>query len=149
MRYLKIIFLLVLLCIFSCDKDTTPTLVIPLCSYEYQAFDSTGTSIVAGRIKFDIIENLSPEDFANNIKIFGDWHFNKIGDPRNIGNQIGSGKLNGLIDDDTIWINLNPNISDDNVTLVGKMDGNRIEGVWGYSTFAGLINSGLFRAEKR
>ena len=149
MRHIKFILPIFLLCYVSCKKDTSPISATPPNAYEYQAFDTTGTLVVNGWFKFKVIETDPSDDEVNYLSIEGEWHLNKIGDPENIGKQVGDGILNGTIENDKIWVNLNPNIADDNVILHGNIDGKKIEGHWYYSIFVGAINGGPFKAEKK
>jgi len=149
MNHLKILFSILLLCLVSCTKDTSPTSSIPKDAFQYQAFDSTGTIVVDGWLKFKVNPSLSPAEEMSYLAISGEWHFSKIGNPVNIGHQVGDEILKGTIEDDQIWINLNPGIADDNVVLNGKINGRIIEGHWYYSIFVGAINGGSFKAEKQ
>ena len=122
---------------------------MPKDAFQYQAFDSTGTIVVDGWLIFKVNHSIPPDEEVNYLPISGEWHFSKIGNPVNIGNQTGDGNLNGTIEEDQIWINLNPGIADDNVVLNGKINGRIIKGHWYYSIFVGAINGGSFKAVKQ
>nr|MBC8323912.1 hypothetical protein [Candidatus Neomarinimicrobiota bacterium] len=107
--------------------------------YEYTAFDSEGVHIVEGT--FSIV-------FSDSISITGEWDFVAIGDPENIGPQIGEGQLIGTMEGNDFYAGLNPDMDDNNVNFVGVVDGDKISGVWIYSGYAGVLNSGPFTAEK-
>jgi hypothetical protein len=52
--------------------------------------------------------------------------------------------------DGSVWINLNPEWDDSNITLNGDFEGRRLEGEWQYVGFAGPQQaSGRFVAEKQ
>ena len=124
----------------SCNKDTSPLSSTPDGAFEYQSFDTSGTQIISGWIDIDLAD-------TNNIQ--GNWKLSKIGDPPNIGHQVGEGSLDGSIKNKNIYINLNPGIADDNVILNGILKNKTIEGHWYYSTFVGAINGGNFKAVKK
>lgn len=67
-----------------------------------------------------------------------------------IGPQLGGGQLSGSRSGDTIRLNLNPHMNDNNVTLVGKIDesGNTLRGTWEWSTFTGVSATGRFAATR-
>ena len=139
MKTLSAIFCFLVFLSISCTKDTSPLTNIPEGAYEYQSFDTSGVQIITGWIK---------TDFADSNNLTGTWDLSKIGDPPNIGHQVGEGKLNGSVDNLNFWINLNPGVADDNVILNGVIVGNAIEGNWYYSTFVGAINGGTFKGQK-
>jgi hypothetical protein len=133
---------LIFFCIFNilcswCDSNNDPD--TPEGSYTYTAYDSTGVKIVEGWMKLV---------FDDSVNVSGKWNFKKIGNPENIGPQVGSGKLVGWFDEPTISINLNPNWADNNVFFHGDYSENIIEGEWMYSGFPGVINKGMFKAVK-
>ncbi len=129
--YVIVLFLSFL--IIGCNKDEMDGL------YHYSAFDTLGVKIVEGTFSIE---------YGDSISISGDWDFEKIGNPENIGPQTGEGALIGTIEEDEFHSELNPYMADNNVSLVGIIDGNKITGDWYYSGFAGIINYGAFRAEK-
>ncbi len=66
--------------------DDINKLDIPEGAYEYSGYDSTGVKIVQGWMKVFIDDSTG---------VTGKWKFEKIGNPENIGPQIGSGYLAG------------------------------------------------------
>ena len=118
----SILCLLVFLSI-SCNKDTSPVSSVPDGAFEYQGFDSSGTQVISGWLKID---------FNDSNALRGAWNLSKIGDPPNIGHQVGEGKLEGSVEDSELWINLNPGVAD-------ELEGNKIEGKWHYSIFVGAM----------
>jgi|GEM_PF-682242 len=123
---------------FTCnDSDLDQDLDIPSGSYHYQSYNSDSIKVVDGW--FTMIE----DSVAN---ISGEWHFNKIGNPENIGTQVGDGILVGGYNGNTLWIELNPQYKDRNVQLIGiKEDGN-YSGRWIWITFSGISAEGSFTA---
>jgi hypothetical protein len=131
---------MLLLCFISCTKDTSPTSSLPQDAFQYQAFDNSGTQVISGWIQIKFIK---PNE------IVGLWNLSKIGNPVNIGHQVGEGKLEGSVENNELSINLNPDMLDDNVMLIGKLSDNRFEGKWNYFTKMGAISGGLFKAIKK
>lgn len=122
-----------------CAKDTSPLSDIPEGAFEYQGYDTSGTEIISGWLIIDLSD-------SNNLE--GNWNLTKIGNPPNIGPQVGEGNLGGSFKNNYININLNPGIADNNVILSGVTNGNTMEGLWHFSTFVGSINGGAFKATR-
>ncbi len=87
-------------------------------------------------------------EYGASVSISGEWNFSAIGNPVNIGPQTGEGEYIGTIENNKLRINLNPEWDDNNVNLVGIIDGNTISGDWIYSGFPGALNYGTFTAKK-
>ena len=132
-KSIYVIILFLSFCIIGCNKDETVGL------YHYSSFDSLGVKIVEGTFSIE---------YGDSISISGEWDFEEIGNPQNIGPQTGEGQLIGTIEENGFHVELNPDMIDNNVSLVGVIDGNKIEGDWIYSGFPGIINYGTFIAEK-
>ena len=108
--------------------------------YSYVSFDKNGNVIVEGWLTIN---------FKDSTNFSGKWDFKKVGDPEDIGPQVGSGDhMGGLIGNDSLWIELNPQFRDNNLLLIGKFKDNKIEGTWQWISFIGPTNEGEFRAEK-
>jgi hypothetical protein len=119
----------------TCSNDFFPER-----GFQYTAYDSAGVKIVKGW--FTLIRQ-------DSTTFKGTWNFRKIGEPQDIGPQVGEGMLTGHVHDgDRIIIELNPEMVDNNVTLDGSYSRNDIVGTWSWSTIAGLTNQGTFRAIK-
>lgn len=129
MRFITV--LVMLLIVTSCDESDK--------LYEYSGFDSTGAKIVTGWLLFERWDSTAIE---------GEWSFTAVGQAQNIGPQQGSGILRGGYDSTAVWINLNPGWADNNVFLSGIVRGNKISGIWTYSSFFGVVNQGSFRAAR-
>ncbi len=102
--------------------------------YTYRAYDSAGTDIVTGIILLRATDSTS---------LTGTWDLFKIGDPVGIGPQTGHGSLLGSSGDSVI-INLNPRVADDNVILSGELKRGRITGKWQWVTLSGVSARGRF-----
>ena len=124
----------------SPDNDSNIARTLSGGTFNYTAYDSLGAIVAGGTISFEI------QDTTN---ITGEWEINKVGDPKNIGPQTGSGKLEGNLTDESLMIGLNPDFRDNNVFLEGKPEENKYTGKWYYSSFIGLTNWGTFVAEKK
>lgn len=120
-----------LILITACN-DTTPS------QWTYTGFDSTGTKILTGWIEL----NPHPGD-----TLTGEWKFDPVGNPSNLGPQMGTGTYRGTQTGLDIQLELNPNIVDNNVGLAGPVIGNAWSGTWTYSGYSGVINYGTFIAE--
>jgi hypothetical protein len=112
----------------------------PLGEYHYAGFDKKGDKIVEGRLAITSREG---------DRIKGEWQLNKIGNPERIGPQTGSGECRGLIQEDNLFINLNPNMVDNNVNLKGNTKDGRYSGTWSYDGVGPGINRGTFEAVKK
>ena len=125
----------------ECDSKSKPAApASPIGVYQYSGYDKAGKKIVEGLLEITSIE-------SNYLK--GTWQLKPIGNPDKIGPQVGTGTFVGDLDKDSVRINLNPNMADNNVTLAGKIEGARFHGAWSYSGFAGVISQGTFEARKK
>ena len=137
MKYLRLlIVLLAAVFIVSCsDDDPSQT-----GRYRYTAFHS-GIRVVEGFIYLDEVSTT---------RVSGRWELGRIGSSDvEVGPQIGTGTLEGSFDGQTIGINLNPGIADNNVFLSGTFQGDTIRGEWSFSGFPGVISEGTFIAEQQ
>lgn len=113
---------------------------VPAGAFQYTGYDSTGVVIVQGWLSLS---------FEDSTAITGNWQLQKVGEVTQIGRQTGTGTLAGRIRLGKIFLNLNPNIVDNNVEIDGDFTKNRFSGKWRYIGFPGLLNWGTFKAEKR
>jgi len=120
--------------IHSCEDDVNP---IEL--YRYSGYDATGVKIITGTFSLE---------YGTADQISGKWDFNVIGNPANIGPQVGTGEYVGSITKDMINMYLNPEFADNNVNLTGTLSNDNISGWWYYSGIQGVINQGIFTAKK-
>jgi len=108
--------------------------------YSYIGYDSTGVKIVQGWIEIN---------FADSVRVVGNWKLSKIENPQNIGPQTGTGELSGIVEKEQIFIDLNPDYRDNNVLLHADFTRDKIEGQWNYVGFPGVMNYGSFKATKK
>jgi hypothetical protein len=109
--------------------------------YDYTAFNSSGVAVVQGTLDLFI---------AWRGLIIGSWHLEAIGDPGQVGPQIGEGVLQGnTYPNDSLSIGLNPYLIDANVYLEGTMSDSAFSGQWFYYGFPGLLSQGTFTAFRR
>ncbi len=122
-------------------------------AYTYTAYDSTGAAIVQGTLRIDFreVEDEGCSRHCNRYLLEGTWDLEQIGDADRIGQQVGEGELRGSVrEDGRAYVNLNPNIEDDNVTLRGMFESeglDRLEGEWTYGGW-GLYNRGRFEVSR-
>lgn len=136
--------------VFTCSmpKIIDQAKPFPIGDYLYTGYDKDGGRIVEGRLSITSVEpNRNKHEESYEIK--GHWRLNKIGNPEKIGPQVGTGDLLGSVDEGEIYIDLNPNMNDNNVILQGKIEGRRFHGTWGYSGLKGAINQGTFEATRK
>src|SRR4030042_4139315 len=103
--------------------------------YNYTGYNEEGTIIVTGYIDIN---------FQDSTSVTGTWELNAVGNPQGIGPQVGTGTLEGGMENGILYINLNPEWVDNNVFLHGVIDGNIYSGQWIYSGFPGVIAQGTF-----
>lgn len=108
-------------------------------AFEYKSYDSLGTMIAQGWMVL----------IVDSARATGEWHFRKIGDPKNIGPQTGDGFFEGQLLQGQLDLDLNPQYRDNNVLLSGSYDGETFAGNWDYVGFPGVINQGRFSAVRR
>ena len=106
--------------------------------YDYTAFNSSGTRVAEGVLWLNITDST----------ITGNWEIQAIGNPQNIGPQIGEGDLIGDYNRDSLWVELQPQMRDNNLMLIGKLEGSEYSGRWIYSSFIGVTAAGAFHAKK-
>lgn len=136
--------------VFACSvaKPIDAQKPFPVGDYQYTSYDEKGAKVVEGRISITSTEQrrIGSEEST---QLKGNWELKKVGGQETIGNQVGSGDLIGTINKNEVDINLNPNISDANVYLRGKIDGKRFHGKWTFSGYAGPVSTGTFEATRK
>jgi len=133
--------LLISVVLIGCEDAIDNSVIVPVPpgAYAYTGYDSTGIVIVKGWLSFT---------YQDSIQFSGEWQFQKVGNPERIGPQVGTGTLVGGIEEQRVWVDLNPQYADNNVFLSGQFEGNRYHGQWSWGTFAGVSNRGTFEAVK-
>ena len=115
-------------------------------TYDYKGFDTNGNLLVTGVITLLV-------DETNKVK--GDWKLQILNRDRlkELGPQDGTGKIGGHLEEDHIFLNLNPAEFGDNIYLDGKVtkaDIFKINGKWGhYGYYAGKISEGNFEMVRK
>jgi hypothetical protein len=112
----------------------------PLGDYRYSGYDKNGAKIVEGTISITSRQ-------SNHIS--GKWELKSISNTENISFELGKGRFEGEMEQNNATINLNPNINDANLFLVGKIEGSRFHGVWRFSSIKGVVDRGTFEAIKK
>lgn len=137
-------------CVLACSiaKTSDQPKPFPVGDYEYTSYDEKGDKVVQGRIS---ITSSEPRRIGSeqSTQLKGNWELKKVGNQEHIGKQEGKGELIGSIDKGEIYLNLNPNISDANVVLRGKIEGKRFYGTWSFIGYAGPTIKGKFEALKK
>jgi hypothetical protein len=145
------LLMLVLGCsIVACSiaKTSDQSKPFPLGDYDYTSYDEKGDKVVQGRISITSSE-LRRIGSEQTTQLKGNWELKKVGNQEHIGMQEGKGELIGSLDKGEIYLNLNPNISDANVVLRGKIEGKRFHGTWSFIGYAGPTIKGTFEALKK
>jgi hypothetical protein len=106
--------------------------------YDYLAYDSTGTPIVRGWLTL----------ILHGDSVSGEWHFNPVGTPTNIGPQIGDGNHLGTVRNGKLIVELQPMYRDNNLSLVGTLSASTYAGEWTWISFIGPTNHGTFVAQQ-
>lgn len=132
----------------SIAKTSDQSKPFPLGDYDYTSYDEKGDKVVQGRISITSSE-LRRIGSEQQTQLKGNWELKKVGSQEHIGDQDGKGELVGSIDKGEIYLNLNPNISDANVVLRGKIEGKRFTGSWSFIGYAGPTIKGKFEAVRR
>jgi len=116
--------------------------------YHYVSYDQKGERVVEGTLSITSVEKKRiNSDEVTEVK--GTWQLRKVGSQERIGMQEGSGEFIGSVIEGELSLNLNPNISDANVYLRGRVEGKRYQGRWSLRGYAGTLNEGTFEATKK
>ena len=82
-------------------------------------------------------------------QISGEWHFNPTEKAKRVGPQVGNGNFVGAIDSSRMYMELNPQEIDNNLELLGMIQGSRYSGRWTWISEEGVTNWGNFEAFKK
>ena len=118
-------------------------LVVPA-QWNYTTRDDAGHDLTKGSFTM-------PLSLKQGERFAGSWQARYVGPidkQSSIGPQVNGGRLSGELNNDAqIMIELNPNMADNNVRLLGKIDRDgHMTGTWTYTNFTGLANHGSFEA---
>lgn len=109
----------------------------PKNAFLYRGYDSGDRLVIKGWLRFVV------EDATD---VVGEWCLDRVGDPDDIGPQVGVGSLRGRAEGPRLSLNLNPGFADFHVLLNGALDGTSFKGTWRYSTVRGPVSEGTFEA---
>lgn len=123
----------------GCNDMTGPG-PIPSGGYAYTGLDANGVVVVTGWLTLDL---------RDPARVTGEWRLEPVGNPQNIGPQTGEGRLQGVMANGVLGVDLNPGSADNNVLLDGSLATNAFRGRWTYWGFAGVLNEGSFEALRR
>jgi len=115
-------------------------------TYDYKGYDTNGNLLVTGVITLHVIDKEIP--------VKGSWRLQILDTKRFIetGPQDGVGKVVGQMQNDHIFLNLDPDQFENNIYLEGavaKASIFKIKGKWGYYGFVGKVNGGNFEMVRR
>ena len=137
-QVLLILFMIAIIFAFTCSEG--PPTSSSTNVYKYTGYNAAGNKIISGLLTIE-------QDTA--FVVTGTWKFEPIGNCDNVGPQLGEGNCIGSLDSGkTLWLNLNPDMADNNVILAGNFENEHYAGTWSYYGFPGLINHGTFEAHK-
>jgi len=109
-------------------------------AYSYRAYTSAGILAVVGTL------TLARTDST---RITGTWTLEGVSSTDRVGPQVGTGILAGEFRDPKLSLDLNPGWRDNNVILIGSIQGTKIVGTWAWITFAGPTTNGTFEAVRK
>ncbi|HCA80187.1 MAG TPA: hypothetical protein DEP53_10675 [Bacteroidetes bacterium] len=109
-------------------------------AYAYRAYTSAGVLAVVGTL------TMARSDSTT---IAGTWASEGVSSTDSVGPQLGAGTLAGELTGARLSLNLNPGWADNNVILIGSIEGEKIVGTWTWVTFAGPRTHGTFEAVKK
>ena len=96
-----------------------------------------------------------PVDPVIPTNVTGTWHLDALSPDGGIGPQVGEGILQGYLQDDQLYVDLNPARVDDNVVVDGTYlvfggpaGGASWKGTWIWSTISGPQRTGTFEASR-
>jgi len=135
-NYLMLSAISLMLIFSSCSTQTIPN-KFPYGSYAYTSFNIAGEIVGEGTIFI--------RDVDSNI-VEGNWSIRNIKNCYVCGPQYGGGYLNGHIEKDSVYINLNPNTPQNYVELVGEIKDGNFYGDWRWFELIVNSNRGTFKA---
>ena len=109
----------------------------PVGSYSYKSFDIAGQLVGDGTIYISKVDSNIVE---------GNWAIRNIKNCFVCGPQYGNGFLTGRIENDSLFINLNPDTPENYVELVGEIKDGTFLGDWRWFELVVNSNRGTFKA---
>lgn len=123
----------------SCSTQNI-TNKFPYGNYSYQSFNIVGELVGEGSLYISKVD-------SNFIE--GNWSIRNIKNCVVCGPQYGSGYLTGRIDNDSIYVNLNPDNPENYVELVGEIKNESFSGDWRWFELVLNSNRGTFKAVRQ
>ena len=125
--------------LLSCSSHETNK-SFPYGSYLYRSYNFVGELVGEGTLYVNE---------SDSSMITGNWNIREIRDCPNCGAQFGSGFLTGYIENDTMYINLNPNETGIDTKLIGSISDGEFNGDWRWVNIAGFGFSGTFTTVRK
>ena len=138
-KLLIVISSVLLLAGISCSSGEA-TSSFPYGSYLYRRYNFLGELVGEGTLYISE---------ANSNNISGNWQIREVRKCLNCGAQFGSGFFTGHIENDSIYINLNPDNSEIDTRLIGAYLKGNYNGDWSWTNQAGFGFSGTFKAVRQ
>ena len=140
MRKFQIFSLIALLFLLfiSCSSQTSMA-EYPYGSYSYKSFNIAGELIGDGTIYINKVDSNLVE---------GNWAIRNVRNCFVCGPQYGNGFLTGKIENDSLFINLNPDNPENYVELVGELNDETFSGDWRWFELVVNSNRGTFKAAR-
>jgi hypothetical protein len=123
----------------SCSTQNV-TNKFPYGNYSYQSFNIVGEVVGEGSLYISKVD-------SNFIE--GNWSIRNIKNCVVCGPQYGSGYFTGRIDNDSIYVNLNPDNPENYVELVGEIKDESFSGDWRWFELVLNSNRGTFKAVRQ
>jgi len=127
----------------GCQDAGTGTdagILTPAGAYTYTGYDSSGTVIAQGWLSIDTTVPT---------RVTGKWHLEERTTRTDIGLQSGDGTLEGSLQDTLLFVDLHPQMRDNNVMLYGRFSTAAYRGRWDWVTIIGVTNRGTFEAIRK
>ncbi len=128
----------VLFLLLACNAPANEAPASRAGGFRYIARSATGAPLISGRIDLS---------FPDDSTVTGQWNF--AWEPGadttlQVGPQVGTGELIGRQMGDTLLLQLNPEMADNNVGLTAIRGAGGYTGEWTWSAFTGPRSSGSF-----
>ena len=135
---IPVAILFILLLALSCSsKEISGS--FPYGSYSYRSYNFLGDLVGEGSL---CISEADSNTFT------GNWQIREVRKCLNCGAQFGGGFLTGYVENDSMYINLNPEITEIDTRLIGVVANGVYRGDWRWTNQAGFGFSGTFEAER-
>jgi hypothetical protein len=108
----------------------------------YRGYNTAGEPVLKGSIQLE---------FHDDTTLTGSWSIAWVAGAdttQPVGPQVGTGALVGSRRQDTLWIELNPHVADNNIGLQAVATRSGWKGEWVWSGFPGLMSQGRFTATR-